>query len=69
MLQAMPAAPVAQELVKRVWGYDDAKDTDLPRGLVRTLAAKVETDPRRPVYLVTHPGVGDVCLPEGAEPA
>jgi len=58
-----------QQLVERVWGYDDDKDTDLVRGLVRRLRAKVEPDPRRPIYLVTHAGVGYVFLPDGAEPA
>ena len=49
-----------QQLVERVWGYDDEKDRDLVRGLVRRLRMKIEPDPKCPVYLVTRQGVGYV---------
>jgi len=55
-----------QQLVERVWGYDDDKDRDLVRGLVRRLRTKIEPDPRHPVLLVTHPGVGYAFMPEGS---
>jgi len=53
-----------QQLVERVWGYSDDKDRDLVRGLVRRLRVKIEPDPKHPVYLVTHQGIGYAFLPQ-----
>ena len=59
----------AQQLVERVWGYDDDKDRDLVRGLVRRLRAKIEPDPKHPVNLVTYPGVGYAFMPQTPDDA
>jgi len=48
----------AEVIVERVWGYDADAGTELVRGLVRRLRAKVEPDPRHPRYVVTEPAIG-----------
>ena len=53
-----------QQLVERVWGYEGDKDKDLVRGLVRRLRIKIEPDPKEPVYLLTHLGIGYVFMPQ-----
>lgn len=45
-------------LIERVWGYEGEGSSDLVRGLVRRLRAKVEIDPRNPQHVLTVPGVG-----------
>jgi DNA-binding response OmpR family regulator len=50
-------------LIERVWGYADAGNNELVRGLVSRLRAKIEKDPREPKYIVTVPGTGYVFLP------
>jgi DNA-binding response OmpR family regulator len=52
-----------KQLVERVWGYESERDRDLVRGLVRRLRIKIEPDPNKPQYLVTHQGIGYVFLP------
>jgi len=47
-----------ETIVERVWGYTGQGDRDLVRGLVSRLRVKVETDPRRPQYILTVPGIG-----------
>ncbi|MGD1994438.1 MAG: response regulator transcription factor [Anaerolineae bacterium] len=48
----------ADTLVEHVWGYTGEGNRDLVRGLVSRLRAKVEPDPRAPVYIITVPGLG-----------
>jgi DNA-binding response OmpR family regulator len=45
-------------LIERVWGYSGQGDTQLVRGLINRLRAKVEPEPRTPRYVLTVPGVG-----------
>jgi DNA-binding response OmpR family regulator len=45
-------------IVERVWGYAGKGDTQLVRGLIYQLRAKVEPEPRTPRYVLTVPGVG-----------
>jgi DNA-binding response OmpR family regulator len=45
-------------IVERVWGYSGEGDRDLVRGLISRLRRKIETDPDRPVYIQTVPGIG-----------
>jgi DNA-binding response OmpR family regulator len=52
--QVMPA----ETLVEHVWGYSGRGDRDLVRGLVKRLRAKVEPEPKQPIYILTVPGVG-----------
>jgi DNA-binding response OmpR family regulator len=52
--QVMPT----ETLVEHVWGYSGRGDRDLVRGLVKRLRAKVEPDPKKPIYILTIPGVG-----------
>jgi DNA-binding response OmpR family regulator len=45
-------------LIERVWGYAGEGSSDLVRGLVRRLRAKVEPDPGAPRFILTVPGMG-----------
>jgi DNA-binding response OmpR family regulator len=45
-------------IVEHVWGYTGRGDRDLIRGLVSRLRAKVETDPRKPQWILTASGIG-----------
>ena len=45
-------------LIERVWGYEGEGNTELVRGLISRLRAKIEVDARAPKYIVTVPGVG-----------
>ena len=50
-----------QQLIHAIWGseaVDDAEDSHLLRVNVSNLRHKLETDPSRPRYIVTEPGVG-----------
>lgn len=47
-----------ETIVEQVWGYTGQGDRDLVRGLIRRLRLKVESEPSKPVYIVTVPGVG-----------
>jgi DNA-binding response OmpR family regulator len=46
------------QIVERVWGYDDAGDTGLVKTHIRHLRQKIEPVPNAPQYIVTIPGVG-----------
>ena len=48
----------ADTIVERVWGYSGQGDRELVRGLISRLRAKVEPDPRNPIFVLTVPGVG-----------
>jgi DNA-binding response OmpR family regulator len=48
----------AEQLVEHVWGYFGEGNRELVRGLVQRLRSKVEPDPRRPIYILTEPGIG-----------
>jgi two-component system KDP operon response regulator KdpE len=47
-----------QQLIRLVWGGDYAADAHLLRVNISNLRRKIETDPIRPRYLQTVPGVG-----------
>ncbi len=47
-----------QVLLERVWGYDYAGDTRTVDVHVRWLREKIETEPAKPVILVTVRGTG-----------
>lgn len=45
-------------IIERVWGYSAEGNRELVRGLVRRLRRKIETSPRQPQFIRTHPGLG-----------
>lgn len=47
-----------QELLEKVWGYQNAADTRLVNVHVQRLRAKIENDPEQPEIVVTVRGVG-----------
>jgi DNA-binding response OmpR family regulator len=57
MMHAEQVMPT-ETLVEHVWGYSGRGDRDLVRGLVKRLRAKVEPEPKKPIYILTIPGVG-----------
>jgi len=57
MLHRGQTVPV-ETIVERVWGYEGTGNTQLVRGLVRRLRAKVEEEPRKPTWIRSEPGVG-----------
>jgi two-component system KDP operon response regulator KdpE len=46
------------QIIREVWGPDRVTDTRSLRSYVRMLREKIESDPARPRFLVTEPGVG-----------
>ncbi|MGB8648798.1 MAG: response regulator transcription factor [Anaerolineae bacterium] len=48
----------SDELIQRVWGYDDSGDRMLLKQLIRRLRRKIEADPANPHYIETVPNVG-----------
>jgi len=46
------------QIVERVWGYEDAGGTGLVKTHIRHLRQKIEPIPGTPQYIVTVPGVG-----------
>lgn len=52
------------QVVREVWGPHHLGDTRGLRVCVMNLRAKLESDPRRPAYLVTEPGVGYRLRPD-----
>ncbi len=58
-LASRPGVAVSRdELLSRVWGYQDAADTRLVNVHVQRLRGKVELDPEHPKVVVTVRGVG-----------
>ena len=47
-----------QQLIHLVWGDDYEADSHLLRVNISNLRRKIETDPARPSYVTTEPGVG-----------
>jgi DNA-binding response OmpR family regulator len=47
-----------EAIVDRVWGYSADGNLELVRGLVSRLRAKIEEEPKNPLYIITVPGVG-----------
>ena len=47
-----------RQLLREVWGPEYANETHYLRVHVAHIRAKLETDPSRPRYLLTEPGVG-----------
>jgi two-component system KDP operon response regulator KdpE len=45
-------------LLYKVWGPEYAEDTQLLRVYIGQLRSKVESQPDRPAYIVTEPGIG-----------
>ncbi len=45
-------------IIDRVWGYTGDGNRELVRGLVRRLRRKIEPDPKNPVFIHTHLGIG-----------
>jgi two-component system KDP operon response regulator KdpE len=45
-------------LLREVWGPQDSQETHYVRVFVASLRRKLETDPARPRYILTEPGVG-----------
>ncbi len=51
-------------IVDRVWGYGESGSKELVRGLVSRVRAKIEPNPRQPIFIHTLPGVGYLFEPE-----
>ncbi len=49
-----------RSLLQAVWGPEYGEEADYLRVYVRQLRRKVETEPSRPRYIVTEPGIGYV---------
>ena len=47
-----------QSILVHVWGPADADHTEYLRVYMRQLRKKLETDPERPQYILTEPGIG-----------
>jgi DNA-binding response OmpR family regulator len=47
-----------EQLLQRVWGWDDDQSGNVVKVYVDTLRQKIEADPRRPGYVVTRRGFG-----------
>jgi two-component system, OmpR family, KDP operon response regulator KdpE len=47
-----------QSILTHVWGPADADHTEYLRVYMRQLRKKLETDPERPQYILTEPGIG-----------
>ena len=47
-----------RELLQAVWGPDYGDEVDYLRVVVNQLRKKIETNPSKPVYLLTEPWVG-----------
>jgi two-component system, OmpR family, KDP operon response regulator KdpE len=47
-----------RELLRAIWGPDYGDELDLLRTLVKQLRKKIEPQPARPQYVLTHPWVG-----------
>jgi two-component system KDP operon response regulator KdpE len=47
-----------EQLIREVWGPDRLDDSRSLRVCVKNLRSKLESDPRRPRYLVTEVGLG-----------
>jgi two-component system KDP operon response regulator KdpE len=47
-----------QSILTHVWGPADANHTEYLRVYMRQLRIKLETDPERPQYILTEPGIG-----------
>ncbi len=45
-------------LLRQVWGVGAEQDMHMLRVNISNLRHKIETDPTRPEYIVTEPGVG-----------
>ena len=57
-----------QQLIREVWGPERLGDTRGLRVCIMNLRAKVETDPRKPRYLLTEAGLGYRLLAEDSAP-
>jgi two-component system KDP operon response regulator KdpE len=53
-----------RQLLKEVWGPDSAYETHYLRVYMATLRQKIESEPARPKFLLTEPGVGYRLKPE-----
>ena len=47
-----------RSILTQVWGAADADHTEYLRVYMRQLRKKLETDPERPQYILTEPGIG-----------
>jgi len=47
-----------QSILTSVWGPSNAEHTEYLRVYMRQLRKKLETDPERPQYILTEPGIG-----------
>jgi two-component system, OmpR family, KDP operon response regulator KdpE len=54
-------------LLRAVWGPEYGEEADYLRVYVRQLRIKVETEPSRPKYILTEPGIGYVFRPSQSE--
>ena len=47
-----------RHLLQYVWGPEYGGETEYLRTFMRQLRKKLESDPSRPIYLLTQPGIG-----------
>ncbi len=58
---------VPDYLTERVWGPGYEEGDKLIRQAIHRLRRKIETNPQRPTYIRTRPGLGYIFLPPGLE--
>ena len=60
-----------REILQAVWGPDNGDDVDYLRVIVNQLRKKIESQPAKPVHLVTEPWVGYrlIVPPQAGQPA
>ncbi len=57
----------ANQIVSYVWGFGNDGDTSLIKAHIRHVRQKVESDPNKPRYILTVPGVGYTLVNHAVE--
>jgi DNA-binding response OmpR family regulator len=52
-----------RELLTKVWGAEYQEENDYLRAYIRHLRRKIESDPHRPRYIISKPGIGYLFCP------
>ena len=73
LLEAMVTNPgkllTHQWLLRKVWGFGSAEQSNYLRVYVRALRQKLGDDAADPTFILTEPGVGYRWLPDPEQPA
>jgi DNA-binding response OmpR family regulator len=59
----------ASQIVSHIWGFGNDGDTCLIKAHIRHLRQKIESDPSKPHYILTVPGVGYTLIRHTSEDA